>query len=50
MSKILVIAEHLDGQLNSATARAISCANAIKPESIDVMVLAESPDAIAAEA
>ncbi len=50
MSKILVIAEHLDGQLNSATARAISCANAIKPESIDVLVLAESPDAIAAEA
>lgn len=50
MSKILVIAEHLDGQLNDATARAISCAKAIKPESIDVMVLAESPDAVAAEA
>ncbi|WP_250624165.1 electron transfer flavoprotein subunit alpha/FixB family protein [Pinirhizobacter soli] len=50
MSKILVIAEHLDGKLNSATARAISAAAAVKPESIDVVVLSDAPDAIAAEA
>jgi electron transfer flavoprotein alpha subunit len=50
MSKILVIAEHLDGKLNSATARAISAAAAVKPESIDVIVLSDAPDAIAAEA
>jgi electron transfer flavoprotein alpha subunit len=50
MNKILVIAEHLDGKLNSSTARAVSAAKAVKPESIDVVVLAQTPDAIAAEA
>lgn len=50
MSKILVIAEHLDGKLNGATARAVSAAVAVKPESIDVIVLSDTPDAIAAEA
>jgi len=50
MSKILVIAEHLHGKLNPATARAVSAAVAVKPESIDVLVLADSVDAIAAEA
>lgn len=50
MSKILVIAEHLDGKLNGATARAVSAAVAVKPDSIDVIVLSNAPDAIAAEA
>ena len=50
MSKILVIAEHLDGKLKGATARAVSAAVATKPESIDVIVLSDAPDAIAAEA
>jgi len=50
MSKILVIAEHLDGKLNTATARAVSAAIAVKPETIDVLVLSDAPDAIAAEA
>jgi len=50
MSKILVIAEHLGGRLNPATARAVSAAAAAKPEAIDVLVLAEQPDAVAAEA
>src|SRR5690625_3646175 len=50
MSKILVIAEHLDGQLNPATARAVSAAEAVKSEVIDVLVLADSADTIAAEA
>ena len=50
MSKILVIAEHLHGKLNPATARAVSAAIAVKPEAIDVLVLADSVDAIAAEA
>ena len=50
MSKILVIAEHLDGKLNGATARAVSAAAAAKPESIDVIVLSDAPDAVAAEA
>jgi electron transfer flavoprotein alpha subunit len=50
MSKILVIAEHLDGKLNGATARAVSAAVAAKPESIDVIVLSDAPDAVASEA
>ncbi|MGN6237769.1 electron transfer flavoprotein subunit alpha/FixB family protein [Dyella sp.] len=50
MSKILVIAEHLHGKLNPATARAVSAAIAVKPEAIDVLVLADSVDAIAGEA
>ena len=50
MSKILVIAEHLDGKLNSSTARAVSAAVAVKAEAIDVLVLGDSIDAVAAEA
>jgi electron transfer flavoprotein alpha subunit len=50
MSKILVIAEHLGGKLNSSTARAVSAAVAVKGEAVDVLVLADSADAIAAEA
>ena len=53
MSKILVVAEHLNGKLNSSTARAVSAAAAaaaVKGDSIDVLVLADSVDAIAAEA
>ena len=50
MSKILVIVEHLDGKLNPSTARAVSAAVAVKPEAIDVLVLSDSVDAIAADA
>ena len=30
MSKILIVAEHLDGKLNPSTARCVSCAQAIE--------------------
>jgi len=50
MSKILVIAEHLEGKLNGATARAVSAAAAVKPEGIDVIVLSDAPEGVAAEA
>jgi electron transfer flavoprotein alpha subunit len=50
MSKILIVAEHLNGKLNSSTARCVTCARELKPDAIDVLVLAEAPDAIAAEA
>lgn len=50
MSKVLVIAEHLDGKLNSATAKTVSAAQALKPDSIDVVVLAADPAGVAAEA
>ncbi|MEP6483246.1 MAG: electron transfer flavoprotein subunit alpha/FixB family protein [Rudaea sp.] len=50
MSKILIIAEHLNGKLNSSTARCVSCANDMKAESIDIVVLSDDAAAIAAEA
>ncbi len=50
MSKVLIVAEHLDGKLNSATARCVSCAQALNAESIDVLVLSDTPEAVAAQA
>jgi len=50
MSKILIIAEHLDGKLNSSTARCVSCAKDLKVEAIDVLVLAADAAAVGAEA
>ncbi|TDR41692.1 electron transfer flavoprotein alpha subunit apoprotein [Tahibacter aquaticus] len=50
MSKVLIVAEHLNGKLNSSTARCVTCAKAFHAESIDILVLADAPDAIAAEA
>ena len=50
MSKVLIVAEHLDGKLNGATAKCVSAAKALSPEAIDIVVLAADPAAIAAEA
>jgi electron transfer flavoprotein alpha subunit len=50
MSKILIVAEHLDGKLNASTAKCVSAAQALKPDSIDIVVLAAEPAAVAAEA
>jgi electron transfer flavoprotein alpha subunit len=49
-AKVLIVAEHLDGKLNAATARCVSAAQALSPEAIDVVVLAADPSAVAAEA
>ncbi|MBN6150357.1 electron transfer flavoprotein subunit alpha/FixB family protein [Xanthomonas sp. AmX2] len=50
MAKILVVAEHLNGQLNAATAKTVSAAQALSPESIDIVVLAADPATVAAQA
>ena len=50
MAKVLIVAEHLDGKLNAATAKCVSAAKAINPESIDIVVLAADPAGVAAEA
>ena len=50
MSKVLVVAEHLDGKLNPSTARTVSAAQALSPEAIDIAVLAADPSGVAAEA
>jgi len=50
MSKVLIVAEHLDGRLNASTARTVSAAQALSPEAIDIVVLAADPAAVAAQA
>ncbi len=50
MSRILIIAEHLNGQLNQSTAKCVSCASKIAGASIDILVLAADPAPIAAQA
>jgi len=50
MSKVLIVAEHLDGKLNASTARCVSAAQALSPEAIDIAVFAVDPAAVAAEA
>ncbi len=48
MTKILVIAEHFDGEILSATSKTVNCASQIS-ESIDVLVLGDDP-AVASQA
>ncbi|MEM1411481.1 MAG: FAD-binding protein [Pseudomonadota bacterium] len=53
MSKILILAEHDGATLNPGTAKAVSCARAIAEHGgadIDVLVLGDNVDAVAAEA
>ena len=50
MSKILIVAEHLDGKLNASTARCVTCARQIGADAIDILVLAADPAGVAAEA
>jgi len=50
MSKVLVIAEHLDGKLNASTLKTVSAAQALKPDTLDIAVLAADPAAVAADA
>jgi electron transfer flavoprotein alpha subunit len=50
MSKVLIVAEHLDGKLNSSTAKCVSAAQALSPEAIDIVVLAGDPAAVAGQA
>ncbi len=50
MSKILIIAEHANGQLNPSTAKSVSCALQTKAAEIAVLVLGSDPAAVAAQA
>lgn len=50
MARVLIIAEHLNGQLNGATARCVSCAKALNAEAIDVLVLSDAGRAVAEQA
>jgi electron transfer flavoprotein alpha subunit len=50
MSKVLIVAEHLNGQLNPSTAKCVSAAAKLSPDSIDVLVLTDNVGGIAASA
>ena len=50
MSKVLIVAEHLDGKLNASTAKCVSAAKALNPDTVDVLVLAADPTGVAAQA
>lgn len=51
MSKVLIVAEHLDGKLNASTAKCVSAAQALNADAIDVVVLgANDAAAVASEA
>ena len=50
MSKVLIVCEHLNGKLNASTAKCVSAAKALNPDSIDIVVLAADPAAVAADA
>jgi electron transfer flavoprotein alpha subunit len=46
-TSVLIVAEHLNGQLNASTAKCVSAAQALQPDAVDILVLAA---AVAAEA
>jgi electron transfer flavoprotein alpha subunit len=50
MSKVLIVAEHLNGQLNPSTAKCVSAAAKLSPDSLDVLVLTDNVGGIAASA
>lgn len=50
MVKILIVAEHAQGNLNAATAKSVTCASKIAGAQIDVVVLSDDPAPIAAQA
>ncbi len=50
MARILIVAEHDGSDLNSSTAKCVTCAAAIDGSEIDVVVLAADASAIAAQA
>lgn len=50
MAKVLIVAEHMGGRLNGSTAKCVSAAAALRPDAIDIVVLADDPMPMAAEA
>ena len=50
MAKVLVVAEHAKGTLNPATAKCVSAARGLEPDALEILVLSDAPDAVAAAA
>jgi electron transfer flavoprotein alpha subunit len=50
MSKVLIVAEHDGTNLNNSTAKCVTCAQAVNPDSIDIAVFGSDPAGTAAQA
>jgi len=50
MSRILIIAEHANGNLNPSTAKCVACASEIPDAEIHIVVFADNSEAVAAQA
>ena len=50
MAKVLIVAEHDGSTLNAATSKCVACAADIADADIDVLVIADGGDSVAAEA
>lgn len=50
MSKVLIIAEHDGASLNPSTAKTVTCAQALDPADLDIVVLGNACDPVAAAA
>jgi electron transfer flavoprotein alpha subunit len=50
MSKILIVGEHDGAKLNASTAKCVACASKVSGATVDVIILATSGDAVAAQA
>ncbi len=50
MSRILIIAEHANGNLNPSTAKCVACASEIPDAEIHIAVFADNSEAVAAQA
>jgi electron transfer flavoprotein alpha subunit len=50
MTHILIVAEHANGKLNPSTAKCVTAARRMAPAAVDVLVLADDPAAVAAQA
>lgn len=49
-TKVLIVAEHLNGKLNASTAKCVSAARDLQPETIDILLLGHNARALAEQA
>ena len=50
MAKVLIVAEHDGNTLNPSASKCVACAQSIEGAEIDILVCADQPDSVAAEA
>ncbi len=50
MSNVLILAEHDGQQLNQSTAKAVTAAQALNPETINIVLFADEPESLATQA